>query len=80
MQKIVCGFEICRKKKILCYISSNKFNAVEGMVLIIAQTRYSRAKHVIKEVHPSGFSPVTSTDVGFNPKTVWLLVLTLLPH
>ena len=63
-----------------CYISSNKFNAVEGMVLIIAPKRYSRAKHVIKEVNHSSFSPVTSSGVGFSPKTVWLLVLTLLPH
>ena len=33
-----------------------------------------------KKATPTSFSPATSTDIGFGPKTFWLLVLTLLPH
>ena len=33
-----------------------------------------------KKATPTSFSPATSTNVGFDPKTFWLLFLTLLPH
>ena len=72
-------FKTWRKKCICAFLGFRKKNYL--LPLFRMRGEGVRGKKVLPPPPSStSFSPITSTNVGITSKTLWLLVLNLLPH